>query len=118
MTPHSPSETYASLSGEASLAHLLSAPSNINATITITFSSSVTDAACFADSFQVANGYTPVFDSDAAGGSGSNTTTVNTPTITPTTSNELFYAAVEPGPAITAVGNSWVLSPTRSYRTT
>jgi RHS repeat-associated protein len=109
LTPHSPSGTYAAQVGSASLAYILSAPSNISSTITVTLASSVEDTACFADSFQVASGYTAAFDSDAAG-SGSSTA-INTPSITPAASSELFYSVAIPYNHITAVGAPWTVSP-------
>lgn len=109
LTPNSPSGTYGSQTGSASLAYMLSAPSNISPTITVTFASAIKDGTCLADSFQVASGYTPIFDTDAAGSG--NSTTINTPSVTPATSNELFYSVVIPNAAITAVGSPWTVSP-------
>jgi RHS repeat-associated protein len=108
-TPDSPSYFYAYYTGSISLAYMLSAPANISSTITITLSRTVTDAACFADSFQAASGYTPIFDSDASGYGSSSS--IDTPSITPTISNELFYSVANAYYDITTVGNPWVVSP-------
>ena len=111
ITPHSPSVADATDAGASSLAYMLSAPTNINSTITVTFASSLSgaDAACFADSFQVASGYTPTFDTDAAG-SGSSAA-ISTPSIAPATSNELLYSVAAPGNSIQSAGGIWVLPP-------
>jgi RHS repeat-associated protein len=109
VTPHSPSSTYGTTVGNASLAYMLSAPSNMGATLTVTYSAAVSDGSCFADSFQVASGYTAAFDSDAAG-SGSSTA-INTPSITPATTSDLFYSEAIPDNHINSIGSGWVGSP-------
>jgi hypothetical protein len=110
VTPHSPSATYAATTGGAALAYLLSAPSNITPTITITFATALSgNNDCFADSFQVAGGYTATFDTDAAG-NGTGSTSINTPTVTPA-GTDVFYSVVVPYGQVTSVNGVWTLTP-------
>jgi RHS repeat-associated protein len=105
ISPNSPNTAYySSGTGGTALAYMLSAPSNITNPITITFASSTHVASCFADSFQVASGYTAVFDSDAQGSAA--TGNANAPSITPS-ATDVFYSAVNPDNNVTSVNSPW-----------
>lgn len=102
---NSPSSTNASTSGAAFGFHLDNA-SGASKTITATFTSpgSSGSVEIFADDFTVSGG-TASFDKDAVGSG--NASTINTPTVTRTGSNELLwcFAAVEQ--SISGVGGTW-----------
>ena len=70
------------------IAYLLSAPGNATKTINFAWTTAaVMDA--YVSEF---TGGTFAFDLDAAGGSGSSSTTINTPTVTPSGASEFVYA--------------------------
>lgn len=75
------------------LAYILSAPSNANATIQASWSSTAGQASLWVDEFGLASG-SAFFDKDSALANGTATgTSMNTsPSITPAASGELFYA--------------------------
>jgi hypothetical protein len=88
--------------------YILSAPSNASATITATFSLTVPGtgiALMRAEEFFFGN-CTALFDTDI-GGTGSGSTTINSPSITPSHSGELLYAFGVPASQIVTANSPW-----------
>lgn len=92
--------------GQVFLSYLLVAPVNSNKTITITFNDPISTGICWADEFLPDTGNVAVFDNSIAGsGTG---LTVNSPTVTPTHTNSLLYAASGQSGALDASsGGPW-----------
>lgn len=97
-TPSSPS-TIETGAGQVWLFYLLSAPSNATKTLTVAWTTS-SDAGGWADEFSYGT-QTCTFDKDASG-VGTTGTTINLPSITPTNSGSLLYAAAAAGGTISA----------------
>jgi hypothetical protein len=95
VTPQSLTDTTV---GYLALAYLLSAPSNANKAITISFTGTVFCAA-WADEFSVSGG-TAAFDLGATGHATNSGTTFNGVSITPSASGELLYALGSPNNAL------------------
>lgn len=100
ITPNSPAPPFFASSNfwTVSLAYLLNAPANTSATVNLTWANTANGMNIFIEEFIVTDG-TAKFDMDVSdqsttgGGFPGNTTS---PTITPTTANELLYAGVIP----------------------
>jgi hypothetical protein len=105
LTPNSPSSTEG-LDGATYLAYLLSAPSNATKTVTITFARTTGQGSGFIKEFNSSVGGV-TFDKDVVG-TGTTGTTVNTPTLTPKTSGELFYGYAQVTGHISALAGAWV----------
>jgi len=94
VSPSSPSS--GGISGaRISLAYLLNVPSGANATITATYSGTITANAGIACSEFHRSSGTWVFDVDAVNFSSSAVTTVTTPSISPALTGELVYGAAQ-----------------------
>lgn len=91
LTPHSPQARANVNTAYVVLAYLINAPANASKTITATWVTNES-AIVWADEFSCA-GATAVFDKDIGANPTTNTTILNSPTITPTNPNELLYAA-------------------------
>jgi hypothetical protein len=98
VTPDSPS-TYEGTAGQVWLFYLLSAPANASATITASWTTSVS-CAIFASEFSYSG--TASYDIDAAAYTGTAGTTINTPSITGAGSGELLYSAAAAGGNVSA----------------
>lgn len=102
VTPSSPS-TWSSGAGQCFMAYLRSAPANAGKTITVTFADTQTNGAIWADEFS--NG-AAVFDSDGTGvGTG---TTINTPTASVNSGDDLLYCIGGSAGLITSANLPWV----------
>jgi len=97
VTPNSPS-TFQTGAGMVWLAYLLSAPSNASATINISWTGGGLMEA-WIDIFNYTQ--TCFFDKDVAANTGTGSTTISTPSITPTNSGSLLYATAAAGGTIT-----------------
>lgn len=108
VTPNSPSPYEAAgACGQVWLAYLLSAPANASKTITITASPS-TNYEAWADEFNPPGAI--AFDNDAAAQAiGS---TINTPTVPVSGSNDLLYGGSGVETNFSGAGGGWVAAPT------
>jgi RHS repeat-associated protein len=99
ISPHSP---YQSPNNTASsyFFYLLNAPSNASQTLYITWTTAI-DAVAWADEFSSSSG-AATFDTDIMATDTFAANSINFPSITPAGSDELLYALVFPGNAITA----------------
>lgn len=107
-TPNSPSSGQAAASGFTYIFYLV-APSNASKTITIAYTLPTPSnfVAALVDDFTV-SGATPTLDGDVTG-SGTTGTTVNTPTVPVSGTNELAYCCASPENSISLVNSPWTL---------
>jgi hypothetical protein len=105
-TPNSPS-TFVTNAGLGWCYYLLNAPSNASKTLNVTFNQSPSSVYVgWAQEFSPTGG-TAGFDKDAVANTSTTGTTINTPSITPTGSNELLFGGAAAGGTISAVGSPW-----------
>jgi hypothetical protein len=108
VTPNSPSHALVANAGEAGIAYLLSAPSNANQTITVTWAVTIGNPTLYIDEFTDSNNCSRAFDTDAVGSSSSGLSSITIPSITPAQANELFYSLGTPQLTISSVNSPWV----------